>query len=1816
MATYGVLLPLRLETRFIPPGMSARWPEETDPDEPGWRLRLRVIPDRASITTERLEPSRAELVALQALWDTLSKDAAFPALLPDEGELRLDAVADLDGWTDAFARLAALTGPARARQLVEAVPTTGSPPRVPESAAERVWITPTVRGLPAQLDVWVSWRGADPGAPAPQPQVIANLHPRPELLSLDPAPVNDDDALEDRWWSNWDAAVTAGLAAEIPLTRDPEEIEVLGVSGLGPGDGTTAGALFAAHGVSGDLGLLRPGAPTSTVFGSPTVDVVNADVWSGRAGSDGHAVLDLLAGPDLGLNVPVDPLLGIHEDWTERVVSACYPALWGYGLQGALGVLRDPRDPVHRPENAEWNLGLWGWASAWLRPEGGFPPIRIGRQAYGVLGVAAPSNEVVDGLTQAIGRATEPVLRTPLAVPLGRIARRWAFAAEEGLAGGGPEQALRSSIHGPVPARLRRQRLIPVVTDAIRMQANALEALEREWADRATVAHLLDQKDFGWRAHGRLYRSFGRSYPLRLPILGPGLDDGSEPADPDLMDALAESAFTAVAPIPELDVPGILRRELAPDSLLLTLSQRSVAVSSQLLWNADPTGAVDEGDALPRLGLLEPLGAPYSGTRAASQAYALAMPGEASDVHVPDFLRRAVDPAGVLDLLKHCADEPALRPIANRAVRALADAAAGRWDVWLAGLGTAHAAEAAADGGTPVLGAYGWVDTPYPDAAHRGKPGPGPGGFRLAPSEAIAGTLAVLRDRAVVDPARWNMDHDSQTVGEARRWLANLALGWHPAELLGRDIERRISESGLEPAQTRQVIADLRTQFPLRAGQGAFGCTHGLDALNGAVAPPVTAVLEPVRRMLDAAADLTLAEGVHGILTDQPARAAAAMRGLGGTERLPVPSWIDPVQPTRPVETVVLFAAPAAAPAADAGPAATAAPALDAVLRAALPAEPSWVVELAGGRRRISLEDLRCSILDLATVPADALLSMAELAAAAGDGAHTDAEPTDDDPLAEVRAWVTALRGRAADAIDVARDLPTEARAAQDLAAATRLQARLQSAVADALRLWDDITTATTEFADAEADRIADELAVIATLDPDASVSMTGTSPIAPTAVAKLARLALAAARWAFLPPRCGATLTGADVAAARSAAADLVGFLQATADRLAARIEAAIPPAPGGTALATRPGAATLAAALAELVGRPGLAIGAPLTASAPLGDAGEALDEWASAVATVRADLAAPLGVGGSAPPAGLEVFATDPSDPWRVAELAELDSLPAVGEDVHTSPAPRLTVALAPARPVAGDEREWVVLDAFTESVPTSRPRAGASFDVATPSARPPQAILVVPPSDLGAGDPTEEEIRAAVVYARMLAHGRMAVAADLEAAGVGALAAWAVLPQDIQTGAPLSSPLSTPQPDQPEVLLPDPDDADDIAAAVTADALWMLGQQWRLGEHAGEDAATPLRLDLNLSETPIAGTAANPALAAHTVPLEAGVESEPGDAPSWRPASLHYATELSAGDVTLDISEHDGGSTGWWELTSRAPLAAEPITTSQRSRPSRLVWPGAPTGRYWQIEDRRADVAGTGPDRTQPATLHLIDVIARATDDLFVAPVAATPGTIARPGAVTMTDAAGGTWPLRSPSDWNLIGIRGLDPEPAGEPDWHRAIAVLIAAGAPLEGPIVDDVAFAVDEDDNLVWAADRRAGASAVATAASGILSDTAAMTWRWSLRRSIPAGRYPFVHGFALTSPIDGADEDVFIRARLVDPEGGIADDPASPLLIDTLRLKPLALPASGVRIVRRFALARDVDGRPVVWSRRLKRPLDVPVDVDLRWDALDAEQE
>ncbi len=70
-----------------------------------------------------------------------------------------------------------------------------------------------------------------------------------------------------------------------------------------------------------------------------------------------------------------------------------------------------------------------------------------------------------------------------------------------------------------------------------------------------------------------------------------------------------------------------------------------------------------------------------------------------------------------------------------------------------------------------------------------------------------------------------------------------------------------------------------------------------------------------------------------------------------------------------------------------------------------------------------------------------------------------------------------------------------------------------------------------------------------------------------------------------------------------------------------------------------------------------------------------------------------------------------------------------------------------------------------------------------------------------------------------------------------------------------------------------------------SAEVADPAWLLGRQWQLGEHQGEDASSPVRVTYRAQLTPIDPVTGQPHLDPRTTPAEAIVESEPGD--SWTP-----------------------------------------------------------------------------------------------------------------------------------------------------------------------------------------------------------------------------------------------------------------------------------------------------------------------------------------
>src|SRR5436309_13247593 len=72
--------------------------------------------------------------------------------------------------------------------------------------------------------------------------------------------------------------------------------------------------------------------------------------------------------------------------------------------------------------------------------------------------------------------------------------------------------------------------------------------------------------------------------------------------------------------------------------------------------------------------------------------------------------------------------------------------------------------------------------------------------------------------------------------------------------------------------------------------------------------------------------------------------------------------------------------------------------------------------------------------------------------------------------------------------------------------------------------------------------------------------------------------------------------------------------------------------------------------------------------------------------------------------------------------------------------------------------------------------------------------------------------------------------------------------------------------------------------DLARGVrarVADPVWFLARQWQLGEHRGEDASSPVAVDVSSTHAPITYEPTRPDLDPTVVPAEALLETEPGD-----------------------------------------------------------------------------------------------------------------------------------------------------------------------------------------------------------------------------------------------------------------------------------------------------------------------------------------------
>jgi hypothetical protein len=87
----------------------------------------------------------------------------------------------------------------------------------------------------------------------------------------------------------------------------------------------------------------------------------------------------------------------------------------------------------------------------------------------------------------------------------------------------------------------------------------------------------------------------------------------------------------------------------------------------------------------------------------------------------------------------------------------------------------------------------------------------------------------------------------------------------------------------------------------------------------------------------------------------------------------------------------------------------------------------------------------------------------------------------------------------------------------------------------------------------------------------------------------------------------------------------------------------------------------------------------------------------------------------------------------------------------------------------------------------------------------------------------------------------------------------------------------------------------------------DPVWFLARQWLMGEHQGENATTPVLVDLQATQTPIEPSPQVPMLDPQAVPAEAIVEAEPDD--WWTIGRRIRVGAVAAARAGLDVGALD-------------------------------------------------------------------------------------------------------------------------------------------------------------------------------------------------------------------------------------------------------------------------------------------------------------------
>lgn len=1329
-----LLLPLRIETRFLPLG------------GPPERLLVRVIPDEPWFDDHDPAAGEDELAELRT-WQRATVDAdADPTA---SAEARRDA---------AWQRLVKRRGAARARWLAETFPEgTDSP------SADQRGRTRTIRGLPPRLEVWLLRDIAGDGVSHGEsgPRLVLEPTADAAVLDLPDAPL--DEPAGARWWNSYAAAKDVGLAGEISLTDEDlgrAPFAALVVVGAGT---TPARELFQAHRDAGRLGVLACGQPTNTVAGATTPvaeDEPTDPVPPANAASVRHLGRLLVGGADGLRRIPAPAAAVYHDALQEAAITGLWPALWGHNL----GNLWLTGDGMHE---------VFPWASRGLRPEGLLPPIRIDEQPYGIL----PTTPL--RLLAASSAWDEPDLLGRHLLPrLLRAREVWLSAASEDgtVRGADVDKVLDLAGRVPVSTSVGWRKLVPHDIGLLIRLAEGEDitpAAHREW----------------WESVNEEVTTFGL-LPWRPMSAVLGLRTADVPMVVPRGSDLASVVAGLRALVGLLDPPdaweagrfadaGALAADMGGDaSVLLTLARASL----QLALAED--GRVRSGAPGPTVDDL---------FRSRLEEW---IPSASPDRTTAQSRTALAVRDGIESLATVADDNPELA--LDRVLQGALDTASHRLDVWLSAPATQRLAKRLEEDTDVRLGAYGWVDDLSFGGGGPTDGGAllAPSQHHAA-TAAVLRDRHVRSAAAGSDIWQMSIDSTTaleatRLADVVRNGLhPAIALGLEVERIVDdplriADLRRRYPARHSDDG--RRVCDGLRLAAELTGGDAAV-----LDLWDDPEGQEITGRLRlALRSKLDGYSDLLVADAVHLVVGGRGSVAGAPLDAAAGLGPPPSLEVLDSPVPGRHLTTVAFCAvAPVALPP-DPSPAQIVDPTVAASLDGRFDAGWSWSFEVTGpgvtDEVDLSLADIGLSPSDAATHSAQALTDLAGAEAVTRTARATETAPgqlrrrllrsTAESTHSAMLRFVASLGSRPLALTDLsggASDYSPDPAATDHLrSVGLDLVERIVAAARQARRLADDASLGLDDTVRHRARQMG-VAAAAGGSGPDIVSEMARRLRAVDDALVRPLASLGETAEEPLPVPESVADWDPADISPEIMARLLKAVRLQDLTEALTRLV------APEGrlTALVTWTVGAT--SALANL--RP------------PMDP--ETLRDWLTTVAAVRpalADVEAELidmevldaerTAAGEAP----VWLATDPNDPWQLGPAQRRDERNEAAVNV-----PPLLIGTAHAGVTleTGDRVAVGLVDHFSEVVPDDRRPPSMAFGFDAPGARAPQAFLaVVPPTAGREWSPTGADLVDCVLDARASARVRTVLPEHPRISALAGLLPTAVVPLNGAAAATLA------------------------------------------------------------------------------------------------------------------------------------------------------------------------------------------------------------------------------------------------------------------------------------------------------------------------------------------------------------------------------------------------------------------------------------------